>query len=205
MRNLPKPLHPPTLLTLAMAVMVAAVASAALLLPAGAQAGSAGKANVADDIPECGASTPAACHVDITVHQGSITQGAFCDSFDRDEGLCVGGSTGTPAFSMPGYSPKYGIETSFTWKSHGAPRDVDYTANANALIVDSYIRGDVPASNSAVFNVNDAYSRASGAHWKTMSTGAAPGRVGGPLYIDYDHPRSGIGSSIHIFGYLVRK
>lgn len=199
MRSLPKPTHLATLVTLAVVVMVA------LLVPVGAQAGARGKDEVGDDIPECGSSAPAACHVDITVRQGSITAGAFCDSFDRDDGFCVGSSTGTPSFSMPGYFPRQGIETSFTWKSHGgASRDVDYTANANALLVDSYIRGDVPASNSAVFNVNDAYSRASGAHWKTLSTGAAPGRIGGPLYIDYDHPRSGIGCTVHIFGYLVR-
>ena len=39
-----------------------------------------------------------------------------------------------------------------------------------------FIRGDVPASSP-----------------------------GGPLYIDYDHSSYGIGSEIHIFGYLVRK
>jgi len=212
-----------TLATVAVAVMIAALACAAALQPAGAEAGAGGKAKpgksgggkknggkkggkVGDAIPECSDATPSSCRVDITVHQGPLTQGAFCDSFDNSDGICVGGSTGTKAFSEPGYSPRYGIQTSFTWKSQGgASRDVDYTANANFTIVDSFIRGNVPASNSAVFNVTDAYSRLSGVHWKTVSTGAAPGQIGGPLYIDYDHPRSGIGSSIHIFGYLVRK
>lgn len=216
----------PTLVTLAVAVMIAALASFTLLQPAGAEAGAGGKAKsgkngggkknggkkggtggkVGDAIPECDEGTPSTCRVDITVNQGPLTQGAVCDSFDNSSGLCVGGSTGTKAFSEPGYSPRYGIQTSFTWKSQGGPsRDVDYTANANFTIVDSFIRGNVPSSDSAVFNVTDAYSRLSGVHWKTVSTGARPGQVGGPLYIDYDHPRSGIGSSIHIFGYLVRK
>jgi hypothetical protein len=209
MRNLPKLSRLPALFSLAAVVMIATVASTALLLPAGAQAGKGGKpkpGKVGDDIPECGKSTPSVCRVDVTVHQGPLTMGATCDSFDNSEGLCVGGSTGTPAFSMPGYFPRQGIETSFTWKSHGgAARDVDYTSNATFTIVDSFIRGDVPSSNSAVFNVTDAYSRDSGVHWKTVSTGGAPGKLGGPLYIDYDHPRVGIGSSVHMFGYLVRK
>lgn len=214
----------PTLAILAVAVMIATLSCAAAFQPGGAEAGASGKAKagknggkknggkkggngkVGDAIPECDNGTPSTCRVDITVHQGPLTQGAVCDSFDNSEGLCIGGSTGTKAFSEPGYSPRYGIQTSFTWKSQGgAAREVDYTANANFTIVDSFIRGNVPASNSAIFNVTDAYSRLSGVHWKTVSTGAGPGQIGGPLYIDYDHPRSGIGSSIHMFGYLVRK
>ena len=50
-----------------------------------------------------------------------------------------------------------------------------------------HVDGDVPASSSAVFNV------------------APPRRIGGPLYIDYDHPRLGVGCSVYIFGYPVRK
>lgn len=143
------------------------------------------------------------CYIDVYVRQGSPTTGAICSSFDDREGFCVGSSTGSSTWSQPGYFPRQGLETSFTWKGPGGSRDVDYTVNADFTIVEAYIRGNVPASNSAIFNVTDAYSRVSGFHWKTLSTGAAPGTVGGPLYIDYSH--STIGSSVHIFGHMVRK
>jgi hypothetical protein len=208
MQSLPKLASLTAAATIAALLILIAGPGSGLLLPSAARAGSqkgAGAGKKGSAIPECGNSATETCHLDITISQGAATSGAFCDSFDRGDGLCVGSSHGTPAFSQPGYSPRYGIESSFTWKSHGAPRDVDYTSNATFTIVDSFIRGDVPASNSAIFNVTDAWNRASGVHWKTVATGGGPGTPGGPLYIDYDHSSSGIGSSIHIFGYLVRK
>lgn len=155
------------------------------------------------DVPDCDSGAPQECHVDITVRQGAPTTGATCDSFDNGEGLCLGSSTGTTRWTEPGYSPKIGIGVSFTWKAHGAPRDVDYTANDSVTIVQAYIRGDVPSSGSATFNVTDAWNRQADVHWKTVSTGGAPGTRGGPLYIDYEHKF--VGSYVHIFGYLVRK
>jgi hypothetical protein len=143
------------------------------------------------------------CYIDVYVRQGSPTTGSICSSFDDREGFCVGSSSGSATWSQPGHYPKQGLETSFTWKGPGGPREVDYTVNADFTIVEAYIRGNVPASNSAVFNVTDAYSRVSGVHWKTVATGAAPGTVGGPLYIDYEHKT--IGSYVHIFGHMVRR
>jgi hypothetical protein len=208
MQRLPKLASLTAGATIAALLMLIAGPGSGLLLPSAAQAGSqkgAGAGKMGSAIPECNNSAPETCHVDITIAQGPATSGAFCDSFDRDDGLCVGSSRGTPAFSQPGYSPRYGIQSSFTWESHGAPREVDYTSNATFTILDSFIRGDVPASNSAIFNVTDAWNRASGVHWKTVATGGGPGSPGGPLYIDYDHTSYGFGSEIHIFGYLVRK
>lgn len=208
MQSLPKLASLTAAASIAALLMLVAGPGSGLLLPSAAQAGSengAGAGKKGSAIPECGNSAPETCHLDITISQGAATAGAICDSFDRAEGLCVGSSHGTPAWSEPGYFPRQGIQSSFTWKSHGAPRDVDYTSKSSFTTVDSYVRGDVPASNSAILDVTDAWNRASGVHWKTVATGSRPGTPGGPLYIDYDHKSYGIGSTIHIFGYLVRK
>lgn len=153
--------------------------------------------------PECGSDRSGPCHIDITVHQASALTGGSCDSFTNREGVCVGPVRGTPSWSNPSYFPRQGIQSSFYWKGPGpdAPRDVDLTEKANSLIVEAYIRGLVPSAGSATFRVDDAYNRVSGVHWRTQALGAAPGLLGGPLYINYDHDY--IASSIHIYGYLV--
>lgn len=144
------------------------------------------------------------CHIDIQLNQASPTTGGICDSFeDISSGICVGPSHGTSGWNGPGYFPQYGIQNWFSWTSQGAQRTVEYEVKANFVIVECFIRGTVPSPNSAVFNVSDAYNRVTDTHWKTASTGAAPGSKGGPLYIDYDHRV--LGSSVHIFGYMVRK
>ncbi len=154
-------------------------------------------------VPECG-SAKTECHVDVWVRQGSVTSGAICGSFDAAEGFCVGSSSGNPQWSQPGHFPKQGIESSFTWKGPGGPRDVDYTVNATFTIVEAYIRGNVPSSNSPFFHVTDAWNRASGIHWKTRAEpGAAPSQQGGPLWIDYHHGT--FDSYVHLHGYLVPK
>jgi hypothetical protein len=156
-----------------------------------------------DPAPECGDGTWE-CHLDIWVRQGSPTTGATCAPFTNREGFCVGSSTGTASWSQPGYFPRQGFETNFTWKGPGGPRDVDLTINSTFTIIDSYIRGDVPGPGSSTFNVTDAWSRASGIHWKSRSNGGGPpGLPGGPLYIDYGYKT--LGSYVHIYGYLVPK
>jgi hypothetical protein len=154
-------------------------------------------------VPDCG-SVKTECHIDVWVRQGSPTTGAVCSSFDSPSGFCVGSSTGTNSWAQPGYFPKQGIGTSFTWEGPGGPRTVDYTVDATFTIVDAYIRGNVPSGNSPVFNVTDAWNRGSGIHWKTESKpGAAPSQQGGPLWIDYNHEF--VGSYVHLHGYLVPK
>jgi hypothetical protein len=154
------------------------------------------------EVPECGGGRPDQCRIDVYVRQGSPTTGASCDSFDRSEGFCIGSSSGTSAFAQPGFFPRQGLSTDFTWKG-GNPRDVDYTVNAQFTIVQAKIVGNVPSGGSATFNVTDAWSRASDVHYKTVSTGGNPGQPGGPLYIDYSHEF--VGSYVHMFGYLVPK
>jgi len=194
-----------------------------LMLSTTAQAGATGKVNVlekkkhsgknsgkkegpgkvgATAPPEC-ASGRSECRVDVTLRQGAPTTGASCSSFSSGEGFCVGSSIGTATWSQPGYFPRQGIGSSFTWKGPGGARDVDYTVTANALITDAYIRGNVPGPGSATFNVTDAYNRESDIHWKTASSGGAPGTVGGPLYLNYSYDF--VGSYAHIYGYLVPK
>jgi hypothetical protein len=152
--------------------------------------------------PDCGGGQPE-CWVDITVHEGGPTSGASCGTISSSEGFCVGPTTGTSAFSNPGYFPRQGIGTEFSWKSPGGSRrDCDYTSNAAFTIVDSRILGTVPDPGSATFAVSDAWSRGSSVHYKTLSK-AAPGQSGGPLYIDYDS--AFVGTSVHIYGYLVKK
>lgn len=144
------------------------------------------------------------CHIDITVNQASPTTGGICDSFeDVGSGVCIGPTYGTPGWNSPSYFPQYGIQSWFSWESQGPQRNVEYLAKASYTIVEAVIHGNVPAPSSAVFNVTDAYNRSTGTHWQTVSTGGAPGTKGGPLYIDYNHRV--LGSSVHIWGWMVRK
>jgi hypothetical protein len=143
------------------------------------------------------------CHIDVELKQASPTSGAYCSSFEDGDGSCLGSTLGTSGWSSPGYFPQYGIQSWFTWTSQGPVRNVEYLVKANQLIVEAFIRGNVPSPGSASFNVTDAYNRVTDAHWQTVSTGGAPGTKGGPLYIDYEHKV--IGSYVHIWGWMVRK
>jgi hypothetical protein len=196
--NLRKPLMMTASLLLLLAGLSLPLAAQAETTKAGGGKNDAPNASA----PDCGGGQPE-CFVDITIHEGGPTTGAICSSFTASSGFCLGPTTGTAAFSNPGYFPRQGIETAFTWDSPGGSRrDCDYTSNATFTIVDSRILGSVPDPGSAVFAVSDAWSRGSGAHYKTLSN-AAPGLPGGPLYIDYESKF--VGSYVHIFGYLVRK
>jgi hypothetical protein len=143
------------------------------------------------------------CHIDITLNAASPTSGAYCDSFTSDGGSCQGPTYGTAGWGESGFFPQYGIGTRFEWGSQGPVRNVRYIAKANFTRTDAEIDGRVPDPGSAVFDVSDAYRHGEDVHWKTVSTGGAPGTKGGPLYIDYEHKF--VGSSIHIFGWMVRK
>lgn len=145
------------------------------------------------------------CFIDVWVRQGSPTTGAICSSFDNRDGECIGSSTGTRGWRQPGFVPKQGIGTWFSWSSPGggAARNVEMLVKASFTITESFIRGNVPSSGSSTFNVTDAWNRDTNAHWKSVSKGADPGLVGGPLYIDYSHEI--LGSYVHMFGYLVRQ
>ncbi len=145
------------------------------------------------------------CHVDIIIHEASVMSGGGgCGSFDNAEGFCVGPTTGTTGWDEPAFFPKQGIDSSFTRESHGgAARDVDYTAHASVLTLDAHIVGIAQASNSNVLNVTDAWNRLSNTHWKTVNLGARVGYPGGPMGIDYDHKL--VGSSVHLWGFFVRK
>jgi hypothetical protein len=109
MQSLPKLASLTAAASIAALLMLVAGPGSGLLLPSAAQAGSqngAGAGKKGSAIPECNNSAPETCRVDITVAQGPVTSGAFCDSFDRGDGVCVGSSHGTPAFSEPGYTPR---------------------------------------------------------------------------------------------------
>lgn len=189
---------------------------AGLVIPTAAQAGSSAasasaghskhhkKKHPVGDNVDCGPSAKE-CHVDIIIHEASqLSGGGGCGSFDNSEGFCVGPTTGTTAWSQPSFSPRQGISSSFTWKSRGgAARDVDYTADASALTIEAYVRGIAEASNSNVLNVSDAWNRDTNTHWKTVNLGAKVGYPGGPMGIDYDHKT--VGSSVHLWGFFVRK
>jgi hypothetical protein len=196
-----------------LAGLVIPTAAAAGASGNGGQAGHSGKKGhgkkkpgkgLGDDI-DCSAAAKE-CHVDITLREASVLSGGGgCGSFDNAEGFCVGPTHGTNGWDQTSYFPKQGIDSSFTWKSHGGPaRDVDYTADASALIVDAYVRGVAQASNSNVLNVTDAWNRNSNTHWRTVPnpTGKV-GYPGGPMGIDYDHKT--VGSSVHLWGFFVRK
>ena len=156
-------------------------------------------------VPECGRESVPQCHIDVTVHQGPPTAGAICASFTDGSGFCVGPSrsSSNPSWAVPSYFPRQGLQSSFTWKSQGSVRIVDYEANAAFTIVEAYMKGTVPSPASSRFVVTDAWNRGSNVHWHSGITGS-DGKPNGPLYIDYDHPAHGLGTSVHMYGYLER-
>ncbi len=155
--------------------------------------------------PECPSPTFEMCHIDITLHQASGKTPTVCSSFDNADGFCIGSSHGTPGWDSV-YVPQQSIQADFTWKtSSGTVRDVDYTATETFSTVEGQIKGQVPSSNSCDLNVTDATTRlAPNVHWQTQTLKTC-GVQRGPLFIDYHHPASGLGSYVHIYGYLVRK
>jgi hypothetical protein len=156
-------------------------------------------------VPDCSATSQGECHIDITLHQGS-NRGvpAVCSSFNAGSGFCIGRTLGTREWSEPGYSPQYGIQSEFTWTSRGSVREIDYVAHANALKVTAEIKGSVPAPSSCELHVTDASIYGVATRWTTGKAGRCAAGSG-PLFIDYHHPASGIGCSIHIYGYMKPK
>jgi hypothetical protein len=179
--------------------------TAALALVAGlvvlAAAGAGASSNRDQPVPECGREAVQLCHIDITVHQGPPTAGAVCSSFDNGTGFCVGPSRGNSSWTAPSYFPRQGLGASFTWRSQGSVRTVNYEANATFTILEATIEGKVPSPSSARLDVTDAWNRGSAVHWHTGMAGT-PGSRGGPLYIDYEHRV--VGSSVHMYGFLER-
>jgi hypothetical protein len=182
---------------LVMTAALALVAGLAVLTTAEAGASS----NRGSSVPECGREAVQLCHIDITVHQGPPTAGAVCSSFDDGTGFCVGPSRGNSSWTAPSYFPRQGLGASFTWKSQGSVRMVNYEANATFTILEAKIEGRVPSPSSARLDVTDAWNRGSAVHWHTEMAGA-PGSRGGPLYIDYE--RRVVGSYVHMYGFLER-
>jgi hypothetical protein len=181
-------------------VMTAALALVAgLVVLAATEAGAS--SNRGQPVPECGREAVELCHIDITVHQGPPTAGAVCSSFDDGSGFCVGPSRGNSSWTAPSYFPRQGLGASFTWKSQGSVRMVNYEANATFTILEAKIEGRVPSPSSARLDVTDAWNRGSAVHWHTGMAGA-PGSRGGPLYIDYEHRV--VGSYVHMYGFLER-
>jgi hypothetical protein len=181
-------------------VMTAALALVAgLVVLTTAEAGAS--SNRGQPAPECGREAVQLCHIDITVHQGPPTAGAVCSSFDDGTGFCVGPSRGNSSWTAPSYFPRQGLGASFTWKSQGSVRMVNYEANATFTILEAKIEGRVPSPSSARLDVTDAWNRGSAVHWHT-GIAAAPGSPGGPLYIDYEHKV--VGSYVHMYGFLER-
>lgn len=89
-----------------------------------------------------------------------------------------------------------------SWNGPGGRRDVDITINASALTPQATLKGEVPGPGSAAFHVSDAWNRTTDAHWRTLN-GAKPGQPEGPLYFNFDW--DALGSTVYIWGYLVRK
>jgi hypothetical protein len=184
-------------MTVAIAIFAGLVSIfAGLVVPATAGAGTT---------PECGRESVPQCHIDVTVRQGPPTAGAHCTSFTNAEGFCVGSSrsSSNPTRVVPSYFPKQGLQSSFTWKSQGSVRNVDYEAYAAFIILEAYMKGTVPHPASSTFVVTDAWNRDSNIHWHSGKTGT-DGKPKGPLFIDYDHPSHGLAGSVHLFGYLER-
>jgi len=183
-------------------VLLAATLLASLLAII-ALSGSAGAAasshRGAEPIPNCPAGGPQ-CRIDIALRQGSLF--VPCDSFTVCAGSCIGSSVGTAQWIEPSYQPKFGLQTTFTWKSSGPVRFVDYQANAGFTILRARIVGRVPSPGSAELVVTDASISNSSANWQTGTSGQ-PGSPGGPLYLDYDNKTGG--ARIHIYGVLERK
>lgn len=168
-----------------------------IALPA---AGAGASSKPSESVPECSRDAVPQCHIDITLGQASPTSGGICDSFESGSGYCVGDSTGNSTWSVPSYFPRQGLQSSFTWKSQGRLRLVEFEARASPTIVQASIKGRVPSPASAEFVVTDAFNRGP-AHWHSGTSGK-PGSVGGPLYIDYEHRV--VGSYVHMYGYLER-
>jgi hypothetical protein len=182
-----------------LAVLVCCV----VLVFAGAGATTKGHHSYRESAPSCSAGTKEQCYINVWLHQGGVTTGAYCDSFEASSGSCLGYSEGTNPWEGAGYFPKYGIQTTFSWTASGARRAVDYTVDASFTIVQARIVGNVPSPGSSTLNVSDAWVRESDVHYKTVSTGGDPGLPGGSLYIDYGHKV--VDSYVHMYGYLVPK
>ncbi len=153
--------------------------------------------HVKSNEPECPSSTYR-CYIDVSLRQNYKS---VCSSFDSGDGFCLGSSIGTAGWVSGAYVEKVGIRTDFDWTSSGPIRNVDWTASDDFLTVAGKIVGRVPSSNSCDLNVTDAWTRGSGVHWQTGTAGKC-GTAEGPLFIDYHHPASGLGSQIHIYGYM---
>ena len=153
--------------------------------------------HVKSNEPECPSSTYR-CYIDVTLRQNYKS---VCSSFDNRDGFCLGSSIGTASWVSGGYVEKIGLRTDFDWTSPGPKRDVTWTASDDFVTVAAKIVGKVPSSSSCDFNVTDTWTRLSGVHWQTGTAGKC-GTADGPLYIEYYHPASGLGSQIHIYGYM---
>ena len=155
-----------------MTAAVALVAGLVVLTTAEAGASS----NRGQPVPECGREAVQLCHIDITVHQGPPTAGAVCGSFDDGTGFCVGPSRGNFVLDRTLVLSQAGSGASFTWKSQGSVRMVNYEANATFTILEAKIEGRVPSPSSARLDVTDAWNRGSAVHWHTGMVGAAGSR-----------------------------
>ncbi len=127
-----------------------------------------------------------------------------CSSFTSSFGACVGSSDGNVDWTTNKVDqPARFIYSAFTWVDAGGKKTV--TFGTQKAVPAARMSGTVPASGSAIFNVQEAMVFLS-AHplmtWYT-SDRAPAGTPGGPLLFNF---RNGaIGADVYMNGFLERR
>jgi hypothetical protein len=148
--------------------------------------------------PDCPAST-SMCAINLTVHS-SIR--APCRGLTASADTCLGTSTGTSGWNVPTYSPQYGIQAWFGWKSSGDARQVEYRAFLHYGVQQAEITGRLSSPGSDRLVVTDAWIRQSPDRWTTGDSAPA-GAPGGPLLFDFESGT--VSNTISFQGFLRRK